>query len=213
MINATAKLGGYLKSDPSFARIYDYARERFDAAPHLTAHNFEHARRDVLNAIVIGEAEGADMQVVLPAMVMHDIGFLYGATGKTHGEIGAKKLMEFLARGQIEIPAHMQPSIAECIRTHKGVTHGVEPQSHEAKVVADADLLDKFGPVGVYQAILVFSEFHLTPGEIIRRLQSRTDLPFFTKTGEKLAASLREYPEQFGRDLAAAYAPYHEDSE
>lgn len=55
-----------------------------------------HAYRDALNAIVIGEAEGADMGIVLPAAVVHDIGFLYGAKSKTHAAIGAEKLAEFV---------------------------------------------------------------------------------------------------------------------
>ncbi len=147
------KLAKYLEQDAAFRAIYDYTKQRFEAARHLTAHNFEHAYRDTLNAILIGEAEGADMTIVLPATVMHDIGFLYGATGKTHGAIGADKLAEFLADGGIKLDMSKIDLLAACIRTHKGSMHGEEPESLEAKVVSDADLLEKFGPVGIYQAI------------------------------------------------------------
>src|SRR6187551_2815441 len=91
-----AKLQTYLDNDPLYRAAYSYTKQRFHQAHHLGAHNWEHAYRDTLNAIVIGEAEGADMSIVLPATTMHDIGFLYGATGKTHGAIGADKLPEFL---------------------------------------------------------------------------------------------------------------------
>src|SRR5947207_648152 len=87
-----AKLEGYLAKDSRYKQVFDYTKQRFDEATHLPAHNWAHAYRDTLNAIVIGEAEDADMSIVLPAITMHDIGFLYGATGKTHGAIGADKL-------------------------------------------------------------------------------------------------------------------------
>jgi len=100
------------------------------------------------------------MRVVLPAITMHDIGFLYGATGRTHGAIGAEKLAEYLQEGGVEYSAEIIQNIADCIRTHKGSMHNEKPGSLEAKVVADADLLEKFGPFGVYQNIRTFTEFN-----------------------------------------------------
>ncbi len=136
------KLNKYLESNTQFRAVYDYVKRRFDESK-LSAHNFEHIYRDLLNAIVIGEAEGADMAIVLPAMAMHDIGFLYGATGRTHGAIGADKLREFVADGQLDMPEDQLQHIAACIRTHKGNVHGEVPGSLEAQVVSDADMLDK----------------------------------------------------------------------
>ena len=144
-----AKLRTYLDNDPTYQAVYDYTKQRFHEANHLGAHNWEHAYRDTLNAIVIGEAEGADMSIVLPAITIHDVGFLYGATGKTHGAIGADKLPEFLQDAGIKYPAEDIKKMADCIRTHKGSMHKEKPGSLEAKVVADADLLEKFGPFGV----------------------------------------------------------------
>ena len=53
------KLAKFLKADRDFRAVYDYARQRYDEAPQLTAHNWEHTYRDIINAIIIGEAEGA----------------------------------------------------------------------------------------------------------------------------------------------------------
>ncbi len=57
-----AKLQGYLDRDDRLRSIVTYTKQRFDAEKTLTAHNWEHIYRDTLNAIVIGEAEGADME-------------------------------------------------------------------------------------------------------------------------------------------------------
>jgi hypothetical protein len=206
------KLADYLETDREFRAVYDYSRKRFDAATHLTAHNWEHAYRDTINAIAIGEAEGADMSTVLSAAVMHDIGFLYGATGRTHGAVGAEKLAEYLKDGTISLPEAKITALEACIRTHKGSMHGEVPETLEAKVVSDADMLEKFGPIGVYQGIRSFTEFNLDATEIIRRLTSRGKLTFFTQTGEQLSVPLRAFDAEFAKALAIAYEPYHEDA-
>lgn len=208
---AFTRLDHYLAQDAAFRAIYDYTKSRFDATPRLYAHNFEHARRDTINAIAIGEPEGADMHIVVCAAVLHDIGYLYGGDHREHGEVGADNLRSYLAEGDIQLSQTELEHIAACIRTHKGVMHDVEPQSLEAKVIADADHLDKLGPVGVYQVILSLNEFGYTIEKTLERFQNSRDLPFFTATGTQLAAPLKTYRGQFGQDLVAAYAPYAKD--
>jgi len=204
------KLKQYLTADPTFRAIYDYTRQRFEAATALTAHNWEHAYRDTLNAIIIGEAEGADMAIVLPAAVMHDIGFLYGATGKTHGAVGADKLADYLHEGHIDLPADKLAHIAACIRTHKGSMHGEVPETLEAKVVSDADMLEKFGPIGVYQGIRTFTEFNYDAAIIIDRFTSAAELICQTATGQRLITGQQQFVTDFAQALRAAYQPYQE---
>ncbi len=152
------KLQGYLDEDHRLRSVVGYTKEQFAAATRLTAHNWEHIYRDTLNAIVIGEAERADMTVVLPAIVMHDIGYLYGPP-EGHGPRGAERLPEYLAGAGISYSAEEIAKQASCIRTHKGSMRDEHPEGLEAKVVADADLLEKFGALGVYQAIRSHGEF------------------------------------------------------
>ena len=132
------KLHGYLDRDPKLRAVATYTKQRFDAATTLTAHNWEHIYRDILNAIVIGEAESADMDVVLPAIVMHDIGYLYGG-GTDHGARGAERLPDYLDDASIAYSAEQIDKLAGCIRTHKGGGWGKRPDGLEANVVADAD--------------------------------------------------------------------------
>lgn len=203
-----AKLDHYLSADDAFRSTYHYVRQRLTGTPALVAHNWEHTYRDILNSLIIGEAEGADMRIVLPAMTMHDIGFLYGASGKTHGAVGADNLRAFMAEGGIAYPDDMAGHIADCIRTHKGSMHDEQPATLEAKVVADADLLEKFGPFGVYQTIRTFSEFNMPLQAIIGRESVFAGLRLETDTGRRLAEPGRQYVLDFFAQLRDAAEPY-----
>lgn len=178
-----SKLSKYLASDEKYRMVFEYTKKRFDDATHLTAHNWAHAYRDTINAIVIGEAEKADMSIVLPAITAHDIGFLYGAIGRTHGAIGAEKIAEYLKEAGAHYSDEQVQKIADCIRTHKGSMHDEVPESLEAKVVADADLLEKFGPFGVYQLIRTFGEFNYPLEKILSRKDEIRSLKLETLTG------------------------------
>lgn len=207
------RLASYLYRDALFAKVFRFTEQRFNTAPHLTAHNFEHAYRDILNAIYIGESEGADMHIVLPAATMHDIGFLHGATGKTHAEVGANKLTEFLYEGQIEYPEEDVRKIAECIRTHKGSMHNEKPETLEAKVVADADMLEKFGPFGIYSGLRTYGEFNWSLETVLEREKQVLTLTLETKTGQELAEPGRKFVADFYAALAEAARPYIRNQE
>ncbi|HSX02144.1 MAG TPA: HD domain-containing protein [Candidatus Saccharimonadia bacterium] len=202
------KLDQYLDSDANFKAVFEYTQRRFEAATNLTAHNWAHCRRDTINAIVIGEAEKADMGIVLPAACMHDIGFLYGATGKTHGSVGADKLAGYLKEGGINYSIEAIEKLASCLRTHKGSMHQEKPESLEAKVVADADMLEKFGPFGVYQNIRTFGEFNRPLESNLERASEIFNLTLETPTGQRLAEPGRQFVADFYRELQEAAAPY-----
>ena len=206
-----SKLQNYLDNDEIYKTVFEYTKQRFENAPELPAHNWEHAYRDTLNAIVIGEAENADMNVVLPAITMHDIGFLYGADGRTHGAMGADKLKEYLQEAGITYPEEMIEKIASCIRTHKGSMHKEVPESLEAKVVADADLIEKFGPVGVYQTIRTFTEFNRSLEVNLARSTEMPNLTLETETGQKIAEKGRQFVADFYDKLREAAEPYAVD--
>ncbi len=196
------RLNTYLNGSPGLHSLYRQVRERFEAR-RMIAHNWDHVYRDVINAIWIGEAEAADMEVVLPAVVLHDIGFLYDPDFKTHHLTGYARCREFL----INWPEPLSTKIAGCIRAHKGKTHGfgIEPQTLEEQVVCDADSLDKTGYIGVFQGIKAFVEFSENGLEEYRWLHKMAeyfaetpDVNFYTATAKKIAESR-------GGDLRATF--------
>ena len=139
---------------------------------------------------------------------MHDIGFLYGAEGKSHGAVGADKVSEFLLESGARYSDVQVIEISNCVRTHKGSIHGESPDSLEAKVVADADLLEKFGPFGVYQTIRTYTEFNWPIDRAIERGDRILTVELETETGEKLAEPGRQFVSDFYKALEEANKPY-----
>ena len=185
------RLEGYLRNDPRLNHLYTRAKEAFDKKD-LIAHGWDHTYRVIINAIRIGEAEGADMAIVLPSVVLHDIGFLYNPDPKVHNVVGAENCSGWLEKWGDE----ERTQIRSCILTHKGKYRGFafEPETLEAKVVCDADLLEKVGYIGILQGVRTFTEFAQSTDinfkslrGIAQTLAHIVDIPFYTKTGQKIA--------------------------
>jgi uncharacterized protein len=106
----------------------------------------------------IGIAEGVDMDVLLAAAYLHDIGRSYqdesnGAV--CHAEKGARMagpIVEKLALSEAQ-----KKNILHCIRSHR-FRGSHEPETPEARVLFDADKLDAIGAVGVARAFLFAGE-------------------------------------------------------
>ena len=93
-MSAKEKLKKYLEIK-RIKDIHDKVKTAF-AQHDLVAHSWDHIYRDTINAIWIGEAENADMQIVLPAILLHDIGFLHNPDPAVHNVIGAEKCADWL---------------------------------------------------------------------------------------------------------------------
>ena len=133
-------------------RLEEIAREA--ALTAEAAHDFGHVQRVAANARLIAEAEGADLGVVLPAALLHELVSL----PKDHpdsprsGVLCAERAVDVLRRenypeGQIE-------AIAYCIRVHP-FSLGVVPETLEARVLQDADRLDALGAIGIARCFAV----------------------------------------------------------
>jgi uncharacterized protein len=113
-------------------------------------HDFDHVLRVLALAERIGAAEGADMDVVRTAALLHDIGRAEeSAAGSDHAVVGAARAREILAARGAD-PGFIE-AVAHAIHAHRFRTD-VTPQTLEAHVVRDADKLDAIGAVGVARA-------------------------------------------------------------
>ena len=110
-----------------------------------TAHDFDHVLRVTALAVKLAEAEGADIEIVQTAALLHDIGLDNGRRG--HAEVAAQRTYEILA-GQ---PREKVEAVAQAIRSHR-FRAGPSPQTLEAKCLFDADKLDALGAIGVGRA-------------------------------------------------------------
>jgi uncharacterized protein len=118
------------------------ARQHYEGAD--AAHDFDHVLRVLALAERLARSEGADLEVVRAAALLHDV-----ARGQEadHAQAGAELARRLLA-GQ---PAERVEAVAHAIAAHRFRT-GPAPQTLEAQVLHDADKLDAIGAIGVARA-------------------------------------------------------------
>jgi uncharacterized protein len=96
----------------------------------------------------IGQAEGANLEIVRAAALLHDVAREQAQTdGLDHAAFAANRAREILS-GQ---PHDKVEAVAHAIAAHRFRT-GPEPATLEARVLFDADKLDAIGAVGVARA-------------------------------------------------------------
>jgi len=119
-----------------------------------SAHGFEHVLRVWRMALRIAREEGADLEIVGTAALLHDIGRAEEqASGRCHAQIGAERARAILA-GQ---PAERVEAVVQAIAQHR--FRGANgPQSLEARALYDADKLDAIGAIGVARAYAIAGE-------------------------------------------------------
>ena len=166
-VTSSRTLDGFVASDPRVLRVYLKAREEYDAHG-LYHHDFLHIVRDLYRALLIAEEEPAvDYAILIPAVLLHDIGF-FEADFRTlgHEVTGARLARQWLS----EIGGYTEEqieAICHCIRAHKGRT--VKPASLEARILYDADVLEKAGAVYLLLGGKVLCEFSETIEDFLKR--------------------------------------------
>ncbi len=115
------------------------------------AHDFEHVLRVLRLAERIGRAEGADMEVLRAAVLLHDVARVAeDQGGPCHAEAGAQRARQILA----DHPRVKVEAVAEAIAAHRFRGSHL-PETLEAKVLYDADKLDAIGAIGVARAYAI----------------------------------------------------------
>jgi uncharacterized protein len=108
-------------------------------------HDFDHVLRVLALAERIAVVEGADLDVVRTAALLHDVA--ESQDREAHHVLGAQRARELLTG---EPPAFVD-AVAHCIEAHR-FRHDPQPQTLEAQVLSDADKLDSIGAIGVARA-------------------------------------------------------------
>jgi uncharacterized protein len=116
-----------------------------------SAHDFDHVLRVLALAERIGRAEGADIEVLRAAALLHDVARAEELeTGICHARAGAQRAREILAAW----PCDKVEAVAHAIESHR-FRGDVSPLTLEAQVLYDADKLDCIGAVGVARAYVL----------------------------------------------------------
>jgi uncharacterized protein len=188
-----------------------------------SAHDFEHILRVTKMAEQLARAEGADVDVVCAAALLHDMARHeedHGAAQLDHAAVSARDAKLFLMQNGAD--ENFGERVAEAIRSHR-FRGSAQPQSLEAKILFDADKLDSIGAIGVARAYAVcgalnqklysepktdavatrqqhnhehtpVDEFHVK----LKHLRAR----FYTPTAQKIAAERHAYMSEFFERLA-----------
>jgi len=143
----------------------DEAREYYRGAE--SGHDFDHVLRVYALAERLARAEGADLEIVRAAALLHDIARAdEDATGSgDHAQMAAERARALLiARGA---PTDRADAIAHAIAAHR-FRSSTPPDTLEAKILFDADKLDSIGAIGIARAYAI-------SGVLNQRLWSEID--------------------------------------
>jgi uncharacterized protein len=117
-------------------------------------HDFEHVMRVYRNAQAIGRKEGADMQVLLAAALLHDlVVYPKGSAKRSKSSDDSADLAEKILKKR-GWPQERIERVSYCIRTHS-YSKKITPATLEGKVLQDADRLDALGAIGIARTFSV----------------------------------------------------------
>jgi uncharacterized protein len=118
------------------------------------AHDFHHIMRVYKNAKIIGRREGSNMEILLPAVLLHDLvvypkGSAKSSKSSDESADLAKNILQSYGYPQDQIN-----QICYCIRAHS-YSKRLVPASLEGRILQDADRLDALGAIGIARTFSV----------------------------------------------------------
>ncbi len=159
--------------------------------PSDPVHGFDHILRVYVLATRLARQEGADLEIVQAAALLHDTGSednpeLKVADRKKHHQASAAFALKVLSKegwspGRIAAVQH-------CIEAHRFRDECNVPETIEAMVLFDADKLDAIGAIGVARAVA---------------FAARANQPIFTEPSEKFISAGQKIPGEH-------HSAYHE---
>jgi uncharacterized protein len=118
------------------------------------AHDFHHIMRVYKNAKLIGQREGANMNILLPAVLLHDLVVNRKGTAKSSRSSDESA---HLAENILQSYGYSKDNITRisyCIRMHS-YSKRLVPASLEGRILQDADRLDAIGAIGIARTFSV----------------------------------------------------------
>ena len=154
---------------------------------YIGCHGYEHTERVIELCKILGKALNADMDILIPAAILHDI----GRPNDNHAHYSGIMAREILQEhGYSKIP-----EIVHAIEVHS-FSAGGEAKTIEAQILSDADKLDAMGAIGVYRTAQYGIEHSCTLDEFIEHFHEKLlklrDL-LYTEEAKKLAEKRHEY--------------------
>ncbi len=186
-------------------------------------HDFDHIRRVYAMATRLAREEGADVEIVQAAALLHDVAdSAAGTPERENHHIASADAAEPVLRDEGWSPDRIS-AVQHCIRSHRFRHKEETPQTLEAKILFDSDKLDVLGAVGVARTIAYAAmagqpsysppsqrflqtgikepgEPHSAYHEHLFKLVKIKDL-LFTRTARQIAAERSQYLDDYFRRL------------
>jgi uncharacterized protein len=196
--------------------VSEYVKSHFgrvsEESPDLAStveYRWLHTLRVTSYGREIAGAEGADVEVVVVACLLHDLAHFEGGEYREHGRLGARMARPFLQ--EMGYPTETVEAICYAVAAHVDDRADFEhPHTLEADVVSDADNVDRFGP---YRLLLQCSDklddFEALATYARERLQVlnkyMADSPLATQTGRQMFKAQLEHQIDFFTRLESQY--------
>lgn len=190
-------------------------------------HDFSHIERVYRMAQRLAQAEGADLELVSAAALLHDAdGTTPGSDVRREHHLRSADFAGMILKLE-GWPEEKIKAVQHCIRAHRYRDDSEPPETIEAKVLFDADKLDVLGAIGavrtVVYAALAGTPFYTEPSA--QFLESGVDVPgelhsayheylfklrnvekrLFTQSAREIARQRGQYLEEFFNQLIAEY--------
>jgi len=165
------------------------------AKPFLnTRANEPHTKVSYRYSLRLLRAEGGDPEIVIPSILLHDIGWkmipendhlkMYGPRAdrnlqKIHEREGAKMAAQILR--ELGYPWGKAKAIVSIVKGHDTSTH---PRSLNEKIVKDSDRLWRFSKQGF---LINGMRFKVPPQKHLSYLEKKVEEWFFTETAKRIA--------------------------
>ncbi|WP_291567302.1 MULTISPECIES: HD domain-containing protein [unclassified Clostridium] len=136
-------------------------REIVEKELSCSAHNLDHVLRVYNLCMFLSKyEENVDLEVLIPAVLLHDIARVKESKDKTgeidHAILGSEMAEDILRNLKYE--EDKIEKIKHCIITHRFRTDN-RPKTIEAKILFDADKLDALGSIGIARCFMLAGQF------------------------------------------------------
>ena len=117
---------------------------------------FSHQPRLYQTAVLVGEGQSYDDDVLFAAAWMHDLGVFIGHRPEEPAALSTWDNVKYALErtpgilNQLGFPPEKIPAVVEAIRTHQPAA---QPTTMEGAILRDADILEQLGAVGILRAV------------------------------------------------------------
>lgn len=116
-------------------------------------HDFSHIERVYRMAERLAKIEGADLEIVRAAALLHDAdGTTPGSDSRLEHHLRSAEFAGSVLKAE-GWPEERFQAVQHCIRAHRFRDRSEPPATLEARILFDADKLDVIGAIGVVRAI------------------------------------------------------------